>query len=346
MPKVKLPFKRESTVPVPPEVGATASGTLPDALLVGCGVRSFRMTADAARSLRAMSAAAAIDGVRLDATGTYRSLEGQMQLFLSRYQPCTKAEFELAKARKQAKMWPGAIADGQPSVFWRKIVSEGGKVPADAATPGASTHGIGVSVDLARTDPTNPSGPPLSLDTPTLSWLAADGERFGMWNTSTSECWHFSHFGPGVTPAVLEVEERSGLDPLSATDVVADRTAGRRGDAGGGAGLAALTGAAGLMGLAAVVERVKARTLFLGNPAGNDPEAVRWLRIRLNVALHLTGTSFQLDEASDTFDADLDTFVVAFQEHIKKFVEGLSGGTNTFAVDHRVGPDTWFWLFS
>jgi hypothetical protein len=323
---IQMPFKKESTVPTPSEVGSTASGMLPDDVLVPCGIRSFRMTADAASTVRAMVAAAKAAGIELDATGTYRRYDDQLSLFLSRYEPCTEVEYAVALVLKRGRKWDAAPGLGHSSKFWRKKLIDG-KVPADAATPGASKHGLGVSIDWARHNPKQPSKPH-DLDAPALRWLADNGPGFGMWNTNQSENWHFCHFGPGVTPAVRAFEVGAGLNP------------NRLG--GGGVAVAPID----LSGVAAGIARARSHLLFLDNPEGNDPEAVRWLRIQLNAKLHMTGTPFQLDEESPVFDADLKSFLVVFQEQIHQFVEGISGGAEVFEVDGRVGPDTWFWLFA
>ena len=347
---VGLPFRRESTVPRPPEIGRDKSGRLRDGVLVSCGIRRFEMTADAARSVRAMVGVAARSGIRLDATGTYRRFQDQLTLFLQRYEPCTEPEFRAERAAKHGpRRWPEALELGHPSEFWRKKLINGRR-PADAASPGSSTHGLGVTIDWARSDPSRPSGAPIELDVPALQWLAAHAPEFGMWNTSDTEAWHFSHFGPGVTPAVEEFEAAAGLPPLvapgSLTQTI-DRARGRRNTANAPA--AEVTrGATGTEVTAQADREAHARTklLFLGNPRGNDPVAVQVLRQQLNSKLHLGGTGFELDETTTVFDADIHAFVVAFQERIQRFVVAVSAGAQTFEVDGRVGDDTWFWLFA
>ena len=61
------------------------NGQIPRELLHNCGIRSFLMVEPAARACRALVAAAASDGIVLDATGTYRSYDQQVSLFTSRY---------------------------------------------------------------------------------------------------------------------------------------------------------------------------------------------------------------------------------------------------------------------
>jgi hypothetical protein len=326
---IAMPFKNESNVPTPREVGATPCGMLADDLLVPCGIRSFRMTSDAARTVAAMVASAAAVGVQLSATGTYRRFDDQLKLFLQRYEPCTEIQYAAAKLLKRGRKWDAALDHGHPSKFWRKKVIDG-RVPEDAATPGASKHGFGVAIDWARHNPAQPSNPH-GLDAPALRWLADNAPGFGMWNTNASEHWHFCHFGPGVTSAVQAFEAGAGFSSTNgATNMV------RRG----------VGTAVDLSAVAAGIARARSHELFLDNLDGNDHEAVQWLRIQLNAKLHLTGTGFQLDEQSTIFDADLKEFVIAFQLQVRRFVESLSNGASTFEVDGRVGPDTWFWLFA
>ena len=82
---VKLPYRSESEVVVPQAVRSHGNGQLPKELLHACGIRNFTMVEPAARACRAMVAAALADGVRLDASGAYRSYEQQEQMFTQRY---------------------------------------------------------------------------------------------------------------------------------------------------------------------------------------------------------------------------------------------------------------------
>jgi hypothetical protein len=57
-------------VSLPQLIRSYDNGTIPTELLQPCGIRNFVMVEPAARSCRALVAAAAADGVHLDATGT------------------------------------------------------------------------------------------------------------------------------------------------------------------------------------------------------------------------------------------------------------------------------------
>jgi peptidoglycan hydrolase-like protein with peptidoglycan-binding domain len=129
-------------------------------------------------------AAAAADGVRLDATGTYRTYDEQVSLFTQRY---SKSPI----SGRQTKQWNGVTYWQKPGV-------------AMAASPGTSKHGLGVTADLAQRSAT---GALEGVGPVTLSWLAAHGPSFGFWNSVKSEPWHWPYFpGDDIPSAVLELE--------------------------------------------------------------------------------------------------------------------------------------------
>lgn len=186
---VSLPYRSESQVSLPQAVRSYSNGKIPPALLKPCGIRSFVMVEPAARACRAMVAAAAADGVRLDATGTYRSYEQQVQLFTQRY---SKSPI----AGRRTKTWNGVTYWQKPGV-------------AMAATPGTSKHGLGVTPDLAQR---SASGALEGVGTATLAWLAAHGPSFGFWNSVKSEAWHWPYFpGDDIPAAVLEMEQTGAV---------------------------------------------------------------------------------------------------------------------------------------
>jgi hypothetical protein len=182
---VTLPYRSESQVSLPAVVRAYGNGKIPDELLLPCGIRSFKMIEPAARACRAMVAAAAAEGVLLDATGTYRSYDQQVALFTSRY---TKSA-----TGGKTKKWNGVTYYQKPGV-------------AMAATPGTSNHGLGVTADLAER---TAAGQLQSVGEKTLRWLAANGPSFGFWNSVKSEAWHWPYFpGDDIPPAVSQMEGR------------------------------------------------------------------------------------------------------------------------------------------
>lgn len=198
---VKLPYRSESQVSLPQAVRSYGNGKIPKELLHPCGIRNFTMVEPAARACRAMVAAAAADGIRLDATGTFRSYDQQVALFTQRY---SKKQI----AGRRTKKWNGVTYWQKPNV-------------AMAATPGTSKHGLGVTADFAQR---STSGKLEGVGPATLAWLASHGPAFGFWNSVKSEPWHWPYFpGDDIPDAVLEME-RSGVIRLH-PDVPADPTA-------------------------------------------------------------------------------------------------------------------------
>lgn len=185
----RLPFQSESKVNLPQAVRSYGNGKIPKELLLPCGIRNFTMVEPAARACRAMVTAAAADGIRLDATGTFRSYDQQVQLFTQRYS-------KKPIAGRKTKKWNG-------TTYWQK------PGVAMAASPGTSKHGLGVTADLAQR---SAGGQLESVGTSTLAWLAAHGPEFGFWNSVKSEAWHWPYFpGDDVPGAVLQMERNGAI---------------------------------------------------------------------------------------------------------------------------------------
>lgn len=166
-----LAHKPESAAKPPASLAGIENGRIPPALLKPCGIKRFVMVEPAATALANMVKAARADGIRLSATGTYRSYGAQLSLFLKRYSTTP-------------------TYDGAPSKQWDGKTWYLRKGCAGAATPGHSNHGWGIAVDLARV---NRYGRVVRLDTGTLEWLDRHGPAHGYWNTVTSENWHWSY---------------------------------------------------------------------------------------------------------------------------------------------------------
>ena len=195
---VKLPYRSESEVTVPQAVRSHGNGTIPIELLHSCGIRDFKMVEPAARACRAMVAAALADGVRLDASGTYRSYEQQVQMFTERYS-------DTPLAGRPTKTWNGVQ-------YWQKP-----DVP-QAATPGTSQHGLGLAPDLMQR---SVRGALEELDPTTLSWLAEHGPSFGFWNSVKSESWHWPYFpGDDIPDTVMQMERIGTIRPQPAVPSV------------------------------------------------------------------------------------------------------------------------------
>ena len=179
-----LPYKPESAAVKPTAIKGMTNGQLLPNVMEPCNIRSFVLEREAARSMRALIKKARRDGIPLSATGTYRSYQGQVNLFLRRYDNIprdTRHEFW------QGKNW------------WLKP-----KV-AGAAVPGTSNHGLGLAVDFSLR---NKLGQEKPLNTAALNWLTANGPSFGWWNTTVSENWHWCWcLGDGPMPAAVLAEE-------------------------------------------------------------------------------------------------------------------------------------------
>ena len=112
-------------------------------------------------------------GYDLRATDGYRAIEGQKEIFLSRYR---RAYIEYAPGRVDRRVWNGVA-------YYRKPGT------AAAAVPGASNHGLGVAVDFA-------SGVNTSFSSPAYVWMTKNAPKHGWSNAegrAVSEPWHWVH---------------------------------------------------------------------------------------------------------------------------------------------------------
>lgn len=185
-----LPYKPESAAVNPSILKGMSNGQLPGNVLDPCGIGTLEMEREAARAMRALMKKAWREGVRLWATGTYRSFAGQVALFKRRYDHTPR------NTRKE--WWRGEWWYLKPKV-------------AGAAVPGTSKHGWGLAVDFARK---TTAGKVVSLDKKCLDWLAKNGPSFGFWNTVKSENWHWCWcLGDGPMPKAVLIEEGNWPNP-------------------------------------------------------------------------------------------------------------------------------------
>lgn len=193
---VLLPYKPESAAVHPTIIKPFANGQLPANVMEPCGIRSFVLEREAARSMRALVKKARRDGIALSATGTYRSYAGQVSLFQQRYQ------LTPSYAGARTEWWQG-------KQWWLR------KGVAGAAVPGSSNHGWGLAVDFSiRTR----VGKEVPLNTAALKWLAENGAAFGWWNTTHSENWHWCWcLGDGPMPPAVLAEETHVPNPPAPT---------------------------------------------------------------------------------------------------------------------------------
>ncbi len=171
------------------ELNGIANGKLPKHLLKPCGIGRFQMSPTAARAMRALVAAAEAQGIKVRATGTYRSYAQQEALFRSRY---TRERLE----GRPWKVWNG-------ETWWQLPRT------AMASTPGKSNHGLGLACDLA--EERDGDLQPESVSPKFLRWLVANAHRYGFYNEVgvEKEPWHWTyHTGDKVPQAVLDYEAR------------------------------------------------------------------------------------------------------------------------------------------
>lgn len=138
---------------------AAGNGKIPDSALVT--IRNIRLRADAAAMFGKLNTA-------------YKARFGRDLLMAQGYR-------DYADQVKMKALW---TARG---------------TPGNAATPGTSNHGLGLSVDFA--------GPESHYDTTEHDWLVASGPAFGwLWpctmrpgGSGAQESWHFDFQGPGLS---------------------------------------------------------------------------------------------------------------------------------------------------
>lgn len=181
---MKLPTRK----PIKPStLTKQKNGRLDQELLAPCGLPGFVMEATAARAMRALVELAKEAGFTLTATGTYRTFEQQRRLFLSRYT-------RLPLPGRPTKTW-------KERTYWQKPLT------AQAATPGKSNHGLGLSADLAIIDANKRI---VSLPANVVWFLVNEAPKFGIHAELQSEPWHWTYTaGDEIPAAVIEWENRS-----------------------------------------------------------------------------------------------------------------------------------------
>lgn len=147
-----------------------------------------RLRPDAARSWNRVNAAFRCNvGVNIDLSDSYRSYDGQVEIFLDRYQT---TPVEYAPGRVDRRVWNNVA-------YWRKPGTFA------AAIPGTSNHGWGLAVDAAGLG---------GFAGFYYAHLAAVAPRHG-WNNevgkSIDEPWHWEYF-----PALDTHPERNDMAHL------------------------------------------------------------------------------------------------------------------------------------
>jgi hypothetical protein len=167
-----------SKVKMPACLAGARNGQLRPGLLVECGIGSFKMVPPAARAMKALVAAAEAElGIDVWATGTYRTLEQQVSLFLQRYT-------RTPQPGRRHEVWQGQD-------YWLKPRVAG------AARPGTSNHGLGLAVDFAE----KKNGKVVSISTRFVTWLCKHAIEFGFSAEDQSENWHWRYVAGDAVPA-------------------------------------------------------------------------------------------------------------------------------------------------
>lgn len=205
---MRLPVAR---VVMPSCLKGQENGKLPSSLLVPCGVSKFLMVPPAARSMAAMVAAANADNIQVRATGTYRSYEAQVALFLARY-----SVREITG--RPTKKWNGVT-------YWQRPRT------AMAAVPGTSNHGLGLAIDFAEELNGKPGVE--SVSDRFVRWLVKNAATYGFSAEAQSEPWHWRYVaGDNIPAAVLAFEGGQQVKPpvveptLAPTSFVLQRGSG------------------------------------------------------------------------------------------------------------------------
>lgn len=163
-----------------------SNGKLKAGILKKCGIGNFLLVDPAARSCRALVAAAEAAGFKVRATGTYRTLKQQEQLFLSRY---------------TTKQLPG-----RPTKKWNGITYWQLPKTSMAAVPGTSNHGWGLAIDFAEELNGKPGVE--SVSPRFVKWMIKHAKSYGFSAELQSEPWHW-RFVAGTVPAAVLAWEAS-----------------------------------------------------------------------------------------------------------------------------------------
>lgn len=290
---------------MPSNLSGIENGKLPNDLLVPSFIpgASWKLHPTAARACRALVAAMTAEGIQVRATGTYRSYTGQLNLFLSRYEPTSGVKY-FATPSGRRKFWKDAKAAGYNSQYWVMKKLPNGRWPAMAAVPGTSNHGWALAVDFAEELDNDPQVE--SISNRAVAWLVNNAHIYGWSAEAQSEAWHWRYVaGDNVPSAVttFEIGLQSTPPPPPPAPPVDWES------------------------IAQGIARAKTHTLRLGAGGTGKPEgeidSVKWLQIGLTNALYYK------DFVDGSFGKKTDAAVRKFQADRKLLVDGV------------VGPKTW-----
>jgi peptidoglycan hydrolase-like protein with peptidoglycan-binding domain len=149
-------------------------------------------------------------GLEIKHVGDYRSFQEQVNLFVSRYKPTSRAVYFVTQTRKR-KRWYDAKAYGYSSTYW---VMSGNF--AMAAQPGTSNHGLGLALDTAE-ERDGDSGPE-GISQRFVDWLVKHAHKYGISFEAQSEPWHLRYnAGDAIPSRTLAYEALGGIIPPEPT---------------------------------------------------------------------------------------------------------------------------------
>jgi hypothetical protein len=152
---------------IPTWVKEHGNGEIPSERMIKVApIASGFLVPEAAAAWRNLQNAAAAQGFTLTMTGSYRTFQGQKDLFEQRY--------TTSNTGRKSKVWNG-------TTYWLKPGM------AMAAVPGTSNHGWGCAVDAALGGYGNAAQP---VGEPFLSWAVANARQYGWSWEVQSEPWH------------------------------------------------------------------------------------------------------------------------------------------------------------
>lgn len=218
---ITLPIR---PVVYPSTLNGVSNGQLPAGILVPIGVPGALMERTAARSFIAMfDEARRTLGVQVRQVGHYRTLQQQINLFVSRYRPTDPGEYTATPADRR-KRWDDAPRHGYTSVYWvKKLIN--GRYPATAATPGRSNHGLGLALDIGEEYDSDTAADPIRSFF--VQWLVDNAHRYGISAELQSEPWHWRYVaGDAIPQATLDYESRVGGATVPPTPTTNGTTSG------------------------------------------------------------------------------------------------------------------------
>lgn len=194
---MKYPYKK---LVLPSALKSQINGKLDKSLLarVKTGGKMYK---DAATAFNAMYNAAKAAGITLRNIGDYRSYEGQLAMFLDRYEPAKPNDKRLANKRTVTRKFDGKT--------W---ILKKGKAPSAAPDPTGKTgsnHGWGLAIDLA-VEGKKGQIVALAADKKALRWMCANAPLYGFYLQGSDprspefEAWHWQYVMGDSKPPVFE----------------------------------------------------------------------------------------------------------------------------------------------